>query len=528
LDLLGHRPYRSSHELRKFGWAVVRAHEMAQASPVAVHWQRIVETAEEFTRREEEIREGLAETQLLIAVCRPGALPAMPGVCIIEIPEKCFAILHPLRLARFKVLRGGRGAAKTTSIAGALIAMALEGPPISVLCCREIQHSIRSSVHKVLRRRIDQTGLARFFHVDIRAIRAYNGSTFDFEGLYSNVDRIKSFEGLNVCWVEEAASISAESWEILEPTLREPGSFFVVNYNPDAADAPTHQMFAVAPRPDAIVERVTYLDNPFLTAPLREAMEYMRATDFDAFQHVWMGEPRSHSDAQVFRGKFVVEEFEPAADWAGPYLGADFGFSLDPSAGIRAYVHGPVLYIAREVWGLRVDIDKTPELLDNLGSDARKLTLRCDCARPESISFLQRHNYPHAVAAPKWQNSVTDGIAFLRSFERIVVHPRCERTIEEFRLYSYKVDKLTGAVLTDLKPGNDHLIDSLRYAMADLIKHRGGLLDFYALEIKKDKEAQANAQTDPHHVVQKIDLTGGKRPLLLERARFGGGRVTDL
>jgi phage terminase large subunit len=509
------------------------AHRAATSGGVEVLWQHLTEQDDDFELRVDSARRSLPHTRLLVVVCRPNAMESGAGIVAVPIPDKCFSVLHPARRARFKVLKGGRGSAKSWSIARALLVAALERP-LSVLCCREIQSSIRASVHKVLRRQIEILGLSRFFHVDVRAITAYNGSTFDFEGLFANQDRIKSFEGVNVCWVEEAESISADSWEILEPTLREPGSFFCVNYNPDNADAPTHKMFAVAPRPDAAVDHVTFLDNPYATEPLRAAAEYMRSVDEDAYRHVWLGETRSHTDAQILRGKVVVEEFEPQAHFDGPYFGLDFGFSQDPTAGVRCYVADRVLYIEREAWGLRVDLDETPRLLDELGPEARTHIMRCDCARPESISHLTHHGYPNAVAAPKWQGSVEDGVAHLRQYEKIVIHPRCEHTLEESRLYSFKTDRLTGDVLPDILDKHNHCWDAVRYGLSPLIQARGpaALMAFYTTDVAKREAAQAAAAAgDAHHHVERtfLGLPAPSPPLLpFQRAKAEGGTVGDL
>jgi phage terminase large subunit len=381
-------------------------------------------------------------------------------------------------------------------------------------------------VHKLLANQIRSLGLQRWYDIDVRQIRAFNGSTLEFEGLFQNVDKIKSFEGADICWIEEAESISANSWEVLEPTLRRAGSQFLVNYNPDAPGAPTHSMFATAPRPDALVEHVTYADNPWLTEPLRRAMEYMRSVDFDAYRHVWEGETRAFSDAQILKGKFAVEEFEPGEDWAGPYLGLDFGYSSDPTAAVQCYVLDRTLFIRREAWGLRVDIDATPRmLLDSLGEDARRHTVRCDCSRPESISYLSRHGIPSACAAPKWSGSVEDGVAHLRSYERIVIHPSCEHTLEEARLYSFKVDRLTGAVLPDIVDKHNHCMDAIRYALAPLIKQGGAdaLLQFYRHEAARTAQPEArpaNAtpavqlferdDSDPHHIIERSFLCGAR------------------
>jgi phage terminase large subunit len=510
----------TSHPVVKRAAALLSAMEAAKCSQVAVRWQKLTEGAEIFTARMASERARLPSTTLLVAVCMPGSIQPAPGVCVIEIPAKCYRVLRPAARARFRVLRGGRGAAKSWSIARVLIAMALERP-ISVLACREIQHSIRASTHRLLSRQIAGLGLSRYFEIDVRAIRSYCGSTFDFEGLFQNVDRIKSYEGINVCWIEEAHSISADSWEILEPTLREAGSFFMVNYNPDDASAPTHTMFAVAPRPDALVEHVTYRDNPYLTEPLRQAMEYLRSVDMDAYQHVWEGQPRSHSDAQILKGKVVCEEFEPSPSWSGPHLGLDFGFSQDPTAGVRLYVDETerVLYVWKECWALGCDIDATPALLDQLGADARQYVMRADSARPESISYLARHGYPNITATAKWSGSVEDGVSFLRSFTRIVIHPSCEHAQEESKLYSYKTDRLSGDVLPDIQDKHNHIWDAARYALAPLIQGVGsGFMSYYA-------DMLAASNTAP---AAPASAWAPAAPTMSERVKASGAVAQDL
>ena len=180
-----------------------------------------------------------------------------------------------------------------------------------------------------------------------------------------------------------------------------------------------------------------------------------------------------HSDAQVFKGKFVIEAFEATALFCqGPYFGVDFGFSADPTCMIRCWVADRCLYIDYEAYARGCDIDRTATLFDAIPG-ARQHVSRADCSRPETISYMQRDGYPKMEAVEKWAGSVEDGIAHIRSYERVVIHPRCVHIIEEFRLYSYRVDKLTGDVLPDLLDKSNHTIDALRYAIQPLVKRQG-------------------------------------------------------
>jgi phage terminase large subunit len=171
----------------------------------------------------------------------------------------------------------------------------------------------------------------------------------------------------------------------------------------------------------------------------------------------------------VFGGYFRVESFDTPAN-ARFYHGADWGFSSDPTTLVRCFVDGQNLYIDREAWGIGVEIDKTPALFDTIET-SRKWPIKADCARPETISYMRRHGF-NVTGAKKWQGSVEDGIEFLKTFD-IIVHPRCQHMIDEFNRYSYKQDKLTGDILPIIVDADNHLCDSLRYAMDGLIKGRG-------------------------------------------------------
>lgn len=516
-----------------------RAHRQATGGGVNTMWQQPGEIRSALDVRVNQVRGRVPANRLLAVVCTPSSnlFGACTGICPVELPPKHFALLHPSRRARYRVLKGGRGAAKSHSIARAVIARAV-AEPIVVGCFREIQNSIRDSVHKLLTDTIHKLGLSRYFDIGVQYIKSHAGAQFLFEGLWANVNRIRSLEGLDIAWVEEAAKVSEQSWEVLIPTIRSPNSEILVNYNPEAESDPTHQRLAVNTPPNALVEHFTFEDNPYFPTVLRAEAEYLHRVDDDAFRHVWLGETRAHSDAQILRGKVTVEEFEPKAKWSGPYHGLDFGFSQDPTAAIRCYVDEATrtLYISHECWAVGCDIDATPPLLDTI-PDASRYLMRADCSRPETISYLQAHGYPNVIAVEKWSGSVEDGVAFIRQFEKVIIHPRCTHTLEESRLYSFKVDRLTGDVLPDVVDKHNHTMDALRYALQPLIQGRGaGLMAYYAgltTEVKAEQEKAATGDPldphhDPHHVVQKVYLLGARPTALLERAKREKAVVSDV
>lgn len=393
----------------------------------------------------------------------------------------------------YKGARGGRGSGKSWGFARVLIMMS-SVRKLRVLCAREFQNSIEESVHKLLSDQIEGLGLGRYFEVQQRVIKSVWGGEFIFEGLSKNITKIKSMEGIDICWVEEAEKVSSSSWEILIPTIRKSGAEIWITWNPvDPAD-PTNVKFIENPPPGARIAEVNWTENPWFPERLRKEKEYAYATDPDAASHVWGGKYKLRSKAQVLNGKWVIDSFDPIySKWDGPYFGADWGFAQDPTTLVKCWIFERKLYIDYEAYGVGVDIDKTPELFDSVPG-GRSHTVRGDSARPETISYLQRHGYGLVTSVEKWPGSVEDGVAFLRSFEQIVIHQRCQHAAEEARLWSYKVDKLSGDVLPVLVDNHNHIWDAVRYALAPMIRKRDGILDFVREQAEDlDKQRQAEA-----------------------------------
>lgn len=367
---------------------------------------------------------------------------------------------------RYKVFYGGRGSGKSWAIAEALIVMA-DMCKLRILCCREIQKSIKDSSYQLLKDTALRLGIAnRFVFLETEIRHKKTGSKFIFTGLLRNEQTIKSKEGIDICWCEEAQTISETSWETLIPTIRKDGSEIWLSFNPLNADDPTTVRFVENPPPEAYVRKVNFDENPYFTEALRREMEWDKKNDFEKYLHIWKGYPRTFSDAQIFRGKFTVEPFDDSlAEQADRlFYGADFGFAQDPSTLIRCFMLDRKLYIDYEAYGVGVEIDELPQLYRSVpGAD--KWPIKADSARPETISYLRNRCGFNIDGAEKWQGSIEDGIAYLKSFEKIVIHPRCKHTADEFRLYSYKTDKTTNEVLPIILDKNNHCIDAIRYGL---------------------------------------------------------------
>ncbi|MBO4317255.1 MAG: PBSX family phage terminase large subunit [Mailhella sp.] len=362
---------------------------------------------------------------------------------------------------RYKVYYGGRGGAKSWAFARALLFLGMQ-KPMRILCARELQVSIADSVHKLLCDQIADMQMDAFYRYTKTNIYGLNGTEFLFKGVRHNANEIKSLEGVDVCWIEEAQSVSKESWDLLIPTIRKQDSEIWISFNPGAPDDETYVRFVKNPPENAIVRKVGWQDNPWFPDTLKAEMEYCRRVSIDDYAHIWEGEPSILTEAQIFKGRFIVEPFETPDD-ARFFHGADWGFANDPTTLVRCFIKGDRLYVDREVYGVGVELDETPQLFDSIET-ARSWPIKADSARPETISYMKRQGF-NISAAQKWSGSVEGGLAVLKSFAKIVVNPRCIHAADEFRLYSYKTDKNNGDILPVIVDANNHCIDALRYAL---------------------------------------------------------------
>lgn len=376
----------------------------------------------------------------------------------IETPRWALPLIAP---ARYKGAHGGRGSGKSHFFAELMIEENIAAKQDNV-CLREIQRSLEFSVKKLLEQKISGLNAGAYFDVQDRRIKTAQGGVIIFEGMQNHTaDSIKSLEGFKRAWVEEAQSLSQRSLDLLRPTIRGEDSELWFSWNPELPTDPIDALLrSENPPPGAVVAGCSYRDNPWLPEVLRVEMEYDKGRDPDKYAHVWLGEYQRNSESRVFRN-WTVEEFE-RPEGTVHRLGADWGFSVDPSVLVRCSVDGRRLYVDHEAYMIGCEIDMLPDLFDRV-PESRKWFITADSARPETISYMRNHGFPKINSAVKGPGSVEDGIEFLKSYD-IVVHPRCKHLIDELTLYSYKTDPLTGEVLSVLADKDNHVIDSLRYA----------------------------------------------------------------
>lgn len=396
----------------------------------------------------------------------------MPAIVERSVTFKTPAVFEPLlQPSRYKGAYGGRGGAKSHFFAENLIERCLMNPGTRAVCAREVQKSLAQSVKLLLEDKIRKNRLEHLFPIKNTHIETPGGGLIIFSGMQAHtVDSIKSLEGFDIAWVEEAQTLSQKSLTMLRPTIRAPHSELWFSWNPSQPTDPVDAFFRKELPPDAILVKSNWYDNPFFPEELRIDMEWDRARDMDKYQHVWEGEYEKNSEFRVFKN-WVVEDFDTPDD-AAFLFGADWGYSIDPAVMVRMFIQGRKLYIDHEAYKIGVEIDHLPAHFDQVPG-AREWVSVADSSRPDTISYLKRHGYPKMQPSQKGSNSVKEGITFLQSYD-IVVHPRCVHTIDELKSYKYKKHPLTGEPTPELEDKKNHVIDSLRYAVERVRKRTAG------------------------------------------------------
>jgi phage terminase large subunit len=332
---------------------------------------------------------------------------------------------------------------------------------LDFVCIREVQRTLDQSVKKLLETKIADFNVGDNFDVQDRRIKTRKGGVIIFEGMQNHTaESIKSLEGYDRAWVEEAQTLSQRSLDMLRPTIRKPDSELWFSWNPRSLEDPVDKFLRADPPPGAIVVEANYTDNPWFPDVLKREMEYDRSRDAEKYAHIWLGQYETHSEARVFKN-WKIEEFDRPPGTIHR-LGADFGFSIDPAVMVRCDIEGNRLYVDYEAYMIGCEIVNLPELFMAI-PESEKWPSAADSARPETISHLQKHGFPKMRAAIKGAKSLDEGVSFLQSFD-IIVHPRCQHVIDELTHYRYKTDPLTGIVLPILEDKNNHCIDALRYA----------------------------------------------------------------
>jgi len=230
-----------------------------------------------------------------------------------EFPEKLQFLFEP---HRYKVAKGGRAGVKSWNFARALLLICAQPSLLwpgrteapRILCARETQKSIGESVHHLLEEQIGLLGLGKFYEVQQSVILCKNGGQFAFAGIRQNVANIKSFEGFDIVWVEEAQRVSKNSWNVLIPTIRKEGSEIWVSFNPELESDETFQRFVVAPPTNAVVVHTTFRDNPWLSEVIKQEIEDCRRRSDDDYQHVYEGHCKQVVEGAIYKKEVLAAE----------------------------------------------------------------------------------------------------------------------------------------------------------------------------------------------------------------------------
>lgn len=374
--------------------------------------------------------------------------------------EKFIPLFQPYR---HKALYGGRGCGKSHAIATALVIMASQ-KKLRVVCARQFQNSIKDSSKSLIENKINDLGLRKKFWIGrTEIICKTTGSRFTFIGLERNPDSARSLEGCDICWVEEARNISAESIQVLIPTVRKRGSEIWWSWNPARRDDPIEQLFrSKVPPKRSYIQRVGIEDNPwFYDTEMPDEMARMQEANQDLYRHVWLGDYDDVGESRIFQNTRIGRLDIP--DTVAPQFGLDFGFSKDPTALVKLYVleDQAKIYISQEAVG-RPPLKTMPAFLRKIpGSDTYSVV--ADSSRPDTIDYLNGEGF-NVFPSRKGAGSVKTGIEWLYGYE-IVIDPSCRHMEEEARLYCWQTDKISKKILYG-HPCDDynHLWDAVRYA----------------------------------------------------------------
>lgn len=404
----------------------------------------------------------------------------------VELPPKLIPVFSGDY--RYRGAFGGRGSGKTRNFAFMLAVRGLMFAEMGVsgvlLGGREFMNTLSDSSMEEIKQAIrSEPWLDAYYEIGENYIRTKNRLVwFAFAGLRHNLDSIKSKARILIAWVDEAESVSDTAWSKLIPTVRDEGvapngqkwhSEIWVTWNPEKKGSPVDKRFRGAPDDDMCIVEMNYHDNPWFPSVLEaERQRDQRNLDDETYQWIWEGAYLENSESVVFKNKYEIREFEPTKAFGTPYQGLDFGFSNDPTAAVRCYIHDDCLWIRHDASKVGLELDDTIAFLEKRIPDVKRYRITADNARPESISYLKRHGLNKIEACKKGKGSIEDGISYIKQFRRVYIHPDCQATIDEFRNYSYKVDRLTGEVLPDMVDDHNHVIDALRYALE---KARGGV-----------------------------------------------------
>ena len=389
----------------------------------------------------------------------------------VEFPRKLECLSRP---SRYKVLYGGRGSGKSWGVARQLIVFAVERK-IRVLCCREVQKSIQDSVHKLLCDQISAMGVGAFFTITETQIRAKNGSEFFFTGIRGqSIDNLKSYEGIDYCWVEEAQVVTRKSWGVLIPTIRKEKSEIWITFNPELDTDETYVRFVLKPPPDAIIEFLNWRDNEWFPPVLVGEKNHLRDTDPVSYENIWEGKCRTAVDGAIYPAEIgrLLQDGRlrnvPYDPMMAVHTVWDLGWN-DKMAIILAQRHGAELRIIEYIEDSHLTLADYVGRLDGLGYRWGADWLPHDGATKDyktgmsAEEILRRMGRQNVQIVPKMD--IEQGIKAVRLlFPRLYVDSdKAGALLDRVKRYRRTIPTSTGEARVPLHDENSHAADALRY-----------------------------------------------------------------
>lgn len=358
---------------------------------------------------------------------------------------------------------GGRYSLKSHTVARILLIRARQ-KKIRVACFREFQNSIADSSHQLLKDLINEYGLTDFQVTQNSIINTINGSDFIFKGLHNNEQSIKSTEGIDIAWIEEAQTVSNTSLEVLTPTVRKPGSQLIYTYNRLLEDDPVHNRLVLEGRPNTLIINVNYdiaLKYNMMPEVIRLEMEDDKERRPALYKHKWLGEPSS-SERKIYNDWAIIDELPHEARLER--YGLDFGYSNDPTAIVAIYKYNGGFILDEITYQKGLSNKQIADILSNID---RALVI-ADSAEPKSIDEIRSYGI-NILPCVKGKDSINQGIQYVQD-QRISVTKRSSNIIQEYNRYLWQVDKLD-KIINVPEGGFDHAMDAIRYGM-DAMKPR--------------------------------------------------------
>ena len=354
---------------------------------------------------------------------------------------------------------GGRFSLKSHTVARILLIKARQ-KKTRIACFREFQNSISESSHQLLSDLIKLYDLKDFIVTDKSIVNTVTGSDFIFKGLHRNEQSVKSIEGINIAWVEEAQTISEKSIEILTPTVREKGSQIIYTYNRLTEADPVHKRLVIEGRPNTLIINVNYdvaIKYGWMPDVIREEMESDKELRESIYKHKWLGEPLSQ-EGKIFSGWRIIDEIPYEASIVR--TGLDFGYTNDPSAAVDVYEYNGGYILDERFYRKGLLNKQIYDLLDD------NVLVVADSSEPKSIDEIANYG-AMIIGAKKGKGSINQGIQLIKS-KKISITRRSLNLLKEYRNYAWKIDKRVGGALNVPEDLYNHGMDALRYAITDL------------------------------------------------------------